>query len=117
MSLEFTRGQRQAIETRGTSLLVSAAAGSGKTRVLTERLMAYVSDPKNPRDIDSFLIITYTRAAAAQLKSRISAALAELAAENPADERLRRQLNLSYRAQIGTYTASVRLCCGKTASI
>lgn len=102
MGFEFTRGQRQAIETRGTSLLVSAAAGSGKTRVLTERLMRYVTDPDNPRDIDSFLIITYTRAAAAQLKSRISGALAALAAERPNDARLRRQQNLSYRAQIGT---------------
>lgn len=102
MGFEFTRGQRQAIEERGTSLLVSAAAGSGKTRVLTERLMRYVTDPDKPRDIDSFLIITYTRAAAAQLKSRISGALAALAAERPDDTRLRRQQNLSYRAQIGT---------------
>lgn len=102
MALDFTQGQRQAITARGTSLLVSAAAGSGKTRVLTERLMRYVTDPDDPRDIDSFLIITYTRAAAAQLKSRISGALAALAAENPNDSRLRRQQNLSYRAQIGT---------------
>ena len=102
MALEFTPGQRQAIETRGTSLLVSAAAGSGKTRVLIERLMRYVTDPENPRDIDSFLIITYTRAAASQLKSRVSGALAALAAEHPNDARLRRQQNLSYRAQIST---------------
>lgn len=102
MALDFTPGQRQAIETRGTSLLVSAAAGSGKTRVLIERLMRYVTDPENPRDIDSFLIITYTRAAASQLKSRVSGALAALAAEHPNDTRLRRQQNLSYRAQIGT---------------
>ena len=102
MGLEFTKEQRTAIEERGTSLLVSAAAGSGKTRVLTERLMRYVTDPDNPRDIDSFLVITYTRAAAAQLKSRVSGALAALAAENPGSARLRRQQNLSYRAHIGT---------------
>ena len=102
MGFEFTKEQRLAIEERGTSLLVSAAAGSGKTRVLTERLMRYVTDPDSPRDIDSFLIITYTRAAAAQLKSRVSGALAALAAENPGSVRLRRQQNLSYRAHIGT---------------
>ena len=63
MSFSFTEGQKQAIESRGRSLLVSAAAGSGKTRVLTERVMAYVTDPEENVDIDRFLIITYTRTA------------------------------------------------------
>ena len=60
--LNFTPEQRAAIDTRGSTVLVSAAAGSGKTRVLTERLMAYLTDAENPVDIDRFLVITYTRA-------------------------------------------------------
>ena len=68
--LNFTPEQRAAIDTRGSTVLVSAAAGSGKTRVLTERLMAYLTDAENPVDIDRFLVITYTRAAAAELRSR-----------------------------------------------
>ena len=63
--LNFTPEQRAAIDTRGSTVLVSAAAGSGKTRVLTERLMAYLTDAETPVDIDRFLVITYTRAAAA----------------------------------------------------
>ena len=55
-----TPSQKLAIEDRGGELLVSAAAGSGKTRVLTERLMAYLTDAENPADIDRFLVITYT---------------------------------------------------------
>ena len=95
----FTESQRRAIEERGASLLVSAAAGSGKTRVLTERLMGYVTEGE---DIDRFLVITYTRAAAAELRSRILGRLGTLAAEDPTNIRLRRQQNLCYRAKIGT---------------
>ena len=69
--LNFTPEQRAAIDTRGSTVLVSAAAGSGKTRVLTERLMAYLTDAENPADIDRFLVITYTRPAAAEQRSRI----------------------------------------------
>ena len=65
--LNFTPEQRAAIDTRGSTVLVSAAAGSGKTRVLTERLMAYLTDAEHPVDIDHFLVITYTRAAAAAM--------------------------------------------------
>ena len=97
--MTYTDSQRRAIEERGTSLLVSAAAGSGKTRVLTERLMSYVAQGQ---DIDRFLVITYTRAAAAELRSRILGRLGTLAAEDPANVRLRRQQNLCYRAKIGT---------------
>lgn len=102
MKLNYTPEQQRAIETRGRALLVSAGAGSGKTRVLTQRLIGYICDPVQPRDIDSFLIITFTRAAAAELRSRISAELASLAAQSPLDTRLRRQQNLCCRAQIGT---------------
>ena len=102
MSFAFTESQRRAIETRGSALLVSAAAGSGKTRVLTERALRYVADADAPADIDRFLIITYTRAAAAELRARIMDALAALAAERPGDTHLRRQQSRCCRAPIGT---------------
>ena len=98
----LTDSQREAIESRGEAILVSAGAGSGKTRVLVERLMARITDKDEPKDVDSFLIITFTRAAAAELRDRIARRLGELCAENPADRRLRRQTALCARAQIGT---------------
>ncbi len=97
-----TRSQAQAIGTRGSAVLVSAGAGSGKTRVLTERLMGYICDKKAPADVDSFLIITYTRAAAAELRGRIMEELAKRLAAEPGNKRLRRQNALCQRAQIGT---------------
>ena len=63
--LNFTPEQRAAIDTRGSTVLVSAAAGSGKTRVLTERLMRWITEGDAPRSIDNFLIITFSTAAAA----------------------------------------------------
>ena len=97
-----TEAQRAAIEERGCPVLVSAGAGSGKTRVLTERLMAYITDPAAPVDIDSFLIITYTRAAAGELRGRITEELAHRLRAEPDNARLRRQSALIRRAQIGT---------------
>ena len=97
--LQFTPTQRRAIDERGVTVLVSAAAGSGKTRVLTERLMAYLTDENDPADIDRFLIITFTKAAAGELRSRILSGIAERTAEFPA---LRRQTARCARAQIGT---------------
>lgn len=102
MSFQFTENQRRAIESRGSALLVSAAAGSGKTRVLTERVLRYVTDPAAPTDIDRFLIITYTRAAAAEMRGRILEALSDIAAAHPEDLRLRRQQTLCCSAPIGT---------------
>lgn len=100
--LNFTPEQRAAIDTRGSTVLVSAAAGSGKTRVLTERLMAYLTDAENPADIDRFLVITYTRAAAAELRSRILDGIYARIASDPENRRLRRQVALCARAEIGT---------------
>lgn len=94
-----TRSQKAAIETRGRAILVSAAAGSGKTKVLTERLLSRISDDA---DIDSFLIITFTKAAAAELKSRIVDEIAARLAVEPDNRRLRRQSALCQKAQIGT---------------
>ena len=97
-----TDAQRAAIERRGSAILVSAGAGSGKTRVLTQRLMAQLCDPENAVDLDRFLIITFTRAAAGELRGRIMQELAEALAEDPSNRRLRRQSALLRRAQIGT---------------
>ncbi len=99
-----TPGQALAISDRGGEILVSAAAGSGKTRVLIERLMGYILDSERPAGVDSFLIITFTRAAAEQLRGKIGEHLSELAAgaEGEAAARLRRQRALLRRAQICT---------------
>ena len=99
-----TEAQREAIESRnrGSAVLVSANAGSGKTKVLTERLMGYITDEKSPADIDSFVIITFTKAAAAELKSRISDELSELSLANPDNEHIRRQSALLRKTHIGT---------------
>ncbi len=96
-----TQDQQRAMEARGSALLVSAAAGSGKTKVLTERLMGYITqDP--PKSIDSFLVITYTRAAAGELRSRIMAELTARMGDEPNNAALRRQYALVSRAQIST---------------
>ena len=97
-----TPAQAAAIEARGSALLVSAGAGSGKTRVLTERLMSRLCDDKEPMDLDGFLIITFTRAAAGELRGRIMEELAERLAKEPGNRRLRRQNALCAKAQIGT---------------
>ena len=102
MPFPLTTEQRAAVEQRGGSLLVSAAAGSGKTRVLVERLLSRVEEGA---DIDRFLVITFTKAAAAELKSRIAAELAERMALDPQNVRLRRQATLLYKADISTIDA------------
>ena len=102
MGMAFTETQRQVIEKRGCNLLVSAAAGSGKTAVLVERIVQMVCDKEHPVDIDRLLVVTFTNAAAAQMRERISRALSERLAANPADEHLQRQATLLYNAQITT---------------
>ena len=100
MAFQLTREQRSAVENRGGQLLVSAAAGSGKTRVLVERLLGRVEEEHT--DIDRFLVITYTRAAAAELRGRIAAELSDRLAQRPGDAFLRRQATLVYQAPIAT---------------
>ncbi|MBR1658805.1 MAG: UvrD-helicase domain-containing protein [Oscillospiraceae bacterium] len=102
MGFEFTPAQNRAIDDRGGAILVSAAAGSGKTRVLTERLVRRVTEGEQPSELDRFLVITYTRAAAAELRERIMTELGKRAAAHPEDRRLRRQQSLCVRAHIGT---------------
>lgn len=101
--MPLTPQQRAAVENRGGSLLVSAAAGSGKTRVLVDRLFRYVTEER--RNIDDFLIITYTRAAAAELRGKIAAELSRRMGEDPSNAHLRRQLLRVYQADIKTVDA------------
>ncbi len=103
MPVTLTPQQQAAVENRGGSLLVSAAAGSGKTRVLVDRLFRYVTEERH--HVDDFLIITYTRAAAAELRGKIAAELSRRVGENPADAHLRRQLLRVYQADIKTVDA------------
>ena len=104
MSVELTRDQQAVVDNEGGSLLVSAAAGSGKTRVLVDRLLRRVLGPERA-DVDDFLIITYTRAAAAELRERIARELAARMADRPGDRHLQRQLTLVYQADIKTIDA------------
>ena len=105
MAFQLTPDQKAAVESRGGGLLVSAAAGSGKTKVLVDRLMDRICDPAAPRNINDFLIITYTKAAAAELRGRIVTELADRQALRPNDAALRRQATLVYKAQISTIDA------------
>lgn len=81
------------------------AAGSGKTAVLTERVLRRLTDENDPVDIDRLLLVTFTNAAAAEMRERIGAALGAAVAANPRDTRLRRQLFLVHRAKITTVHA------------
>ena len=101
--LTLTPQQQSAVENRGGSLLVSAAAGSGKTKVLVERLFRYVTEERC--NIDDFLIITYTKAAAAELRGKIAAELSKRLGETPANAHLKRQLLRVYQADIKTVDA------------
>ena len=105
MAEKLTPQQLQAVRDRGGKLLVSAAAGSGKTKVLVDRLMSYVTDPIDPANIDEFLIITYTKAAASELRGKIAAKLSEMIAQAPEDRHLQRQLQRLYMTQISTVHA------------
>ncbi len=102
MGTKWTDNQKLAINARDGDVLVSAAAGSGKTAVLVERVLRMLTDPNNPVPIDRLLIVTYTRAAAAQLKDRINTKLSELILAHPDNRFYRRQLVMLSRAHIST---------------
>ena len=102
MAEELTQQQREAVYDRGGKLLVSAAAGSGKTKVLVDRLLSYITDPQDPANIDDFLIITYTKAAAAELRTKIAQKLSQRIAEEPEDKHLQKQMQRLYLAKIST---------------
>lgn len=99
---EWTPEQKNAITARGGTVLVSAAAGSGKTAVLVERVVERICDESDPCDINEMLIVTFTRMAAGEMRERIAAALARRSAADPANRRLARQQVLIDQASIGT---------------
>lgn len=102
MKKQWTKKQRLAIEARGGSVLVSAAAGSGKTAVLVERVIERLTDKEHPSDADRLLIVTFTRAAASEMKTRIAAALEAAVRKDPANEHLIKQQMLLPSAKICT---------------
>lgn len=102
MSTNWTPDQKKVIDLRNRNLLVSAAAGSGKTAVLIERILSLISDPVRPVDIDELLVVTFTRAAAGEMRERLNAAIEKKLSEGEEDEHLTRQLTLIQSAQITT---------------
>lgn len=105
---KWTPAQSLAMSTTGRTLLISAAAGSGKTATLTERIIRRLTDPLHPADLSRMLIVTFTRAAAAELKERISKALTEAIAQNPGNRHLQNQLIGLGGAHISTIDAFCR---------
>lgn len=101
-SRRWTAAQRAAIQRRRRRLLVSAGAGTGKTSVLVERVRRRILDPDEPVDVDRLLVVTFTEAAAAEMRERIGRALEAESAEDPSDPRPRQQLALLGRSQIST---------------
>lgn len=102
MTRPWTSDQQHAIYARGGGILVSAAAGSGKTAVLVERVIQRITDRTNPVSADRFLVVTFTKAAAAEMEERIASRLRELLREHPDDRFLERQLILLQKSKICT---------------
>nr|WP_304974138.1 UvrD-helicase domain-containing protein [uncultured Acetatifactor sp.] len=102
MAVTFTQEQSMAIELHGRNILVSAAAGSGKTAVLVERIVRMVCDEAHPVDIDRLLVVTFTNAAAAEMRERIAAGISKRLTERPDSVHIQRQSTLLHNAQITT---------------
>ncbi|MBQ8638747.1 MAG: helicase-exonuclease AddAB subunit AddA [Lachnospiraceae bacterium] len=102
MAVAWTREQQQVIDLRDRSLLVSAAAGSGKTAVLVERIVKRISEGSHPIDVDRLLVVTFTNAAAAQLRERVQKAIEKRLEQDPSNRHLKRQQTLIHQAKITT---------------
>ena len=102
MGMTWTKEQKQVIDLRGRNILVSAAAGSGKTAVLVERIITMLTKDQEPVSVDQLLIVTFTEAAAAEMKERIRAAIEKKLEEYPENEHLRQQATLIHNARITT---------------
>jgi ATP-dependent helicase/nuclease subunit A len=100
--LKYTKSQQSVIDIRGKNILVSAAAGSGKTAVLVERIIKMVSDADNPVDIDRLLVLTFTNLAAGEMRERIGQAIGRKLEQDPENTHLQRQMTLLHNAQITT---------------
>ena len=106
--VQWTEAQYRAITTRDKTLLLSAAAGSGKTTTLTERVIRMLTDPTDPRDVSRMVIVTFTVAAASDLKDKLTRALNEAIRKDPSNRRLHNQLLLLADADIGTIDSFCR---------
>lgn len=102
MSVQWTEDQKKVIELRNRNILVSAAAGSGKTAVLVERIIQRLLDERDPLDVDRLLIVTFTEAAAAEMKERIRDAIENALEDTPGNVHLQRQATLIHSARITT---------------
>lgn len=102
MGFTYTQEQMNVITLRNRNILVSAAAGSGKTTVLVERIISRICDEKDPVDIDRLLVLTFTDAAAGEMRERIQVAIDEQLKINPTNEHMQRQATLIHNAQIST---------------
>ncbi len=102
MGVKWTEEQQKVINLRNRNILVSAAAGSGKTAVLVERIIQMLTDEKHPIDVDRLLIVTFTEAAAAEMKERVRNAIEKSLEENPENAHLQRQATLIHSASITT---------------
>lgn len=100
--VKWTVEQQQAIDEKGSNILVAAAAGSGKTAVLVERIIQKLLDEQDPMDIDEMLVATFTNAAAEEMRSRVGVALEKAIASDPASYHLKKQLSLLPKASIST---------------
>ena len=100
--MQWTKEQERIINERNSNILVSAAAGSGKTAVLVERILEKIIDENNPIEIDKFVVVTFTNAAAAQMREKIASKIEKALEENPLNEHLMKQLVLINRADIVT---------------
>ncbi|HEY5575143.1 MAG TPA: UvrD-helicase domain-containing protein, partial [Clostridiaceae bacterium] len=99
---KWTDEQKDAIGDRGCNFLVAAGAGAGKTAVLVQRIIEKITDEKHPVDIDKLLVVTFTNAAAAEMRERIGDAITGELDKNPGSTRLQSQLTLLGRANIMT---------------
>ena len=102
MGMKFTPEQQRVIELHNSNILVSAAAGSGKTAVLVERIIRMICDGEHPADIDRLLIVTFTNAAAAEMRERIAAGIIARLEADPGNEHIQKQSALLHNAQITT---------------
>ncbi|MFR1028343.1 MAG: UvrD-helicase domain-containing protein [Clostridium sp.] len=105
-TINWTKDQQQIIDMRGCNILVSAAAGSGKTAVLVERIFKRITDKKDPVNVDQFVVVTFTKLAAAQMKDRLRERIEEALAEPSNEHLLRQEGRLSLAHFYRTYFCS-----------
>lgn len=109
-TINWTKDQQQIIGMRGCNILVSAAAGSGKTAVLVERIFKRITDKKDPVNVDQFVVVTFTKLAAAQMKDRLRERIEEALAEDPSNEHLLRQegrLSLAHISTVHSFCSEI----------